>query len=77
MLPLPPTLGAASTATTSTSWTTGARTTRSSPPRGPAYLWDLPEADLTLLDTGHFALEEDGVQMAARIRRFLNAIAAQ
>ena len=36
-----------------------------------AYLRDLPEAELHLLDTGHFALEEDGDEIAALIRTFL------
>jgi len=35
-----------------------------------AYLRDLPEAELHLLDTGHFALEEDGALIADHIRRF-------
>ncbi len=35
------------------------------------YLRDLPNAELHLLDTGHFALEEDGKQMAELMRRFL------
>jgi pimeloyl-ACP methyl ester carboxylesterase len=35
------------------------------------YLRDLPEAELHLLDTGHFALEEDGQRMADRIKSFL------
>jgi len=35
------------------------------------YLRDLPNAELHLLDTGHFALEEDGAWMAAQMRRFL------
>ncbi len=35
------------------------------------YLRDLPSAELHLLDTGHFALEEDGKRMAAAMRRFL------
>lgn len=34
------------------------------------YLRDLPEAELHLLDTGHFALEEDGALIADHIRRF-------
>lgn len=34
------------------------------------YLRDLPEAELHLLDTGHFALEEDGARIAERIRAF-------
>lgn len=35
------------------------------------YLRDLPDAELYLLDTGHFALEEDGDRIAALMRRFL------
>ncbi|MEQ8768082.1 MAG: alpha/beta hydrolase [Planctomycetota bacterium] len=35
------------------------------------YLRDLPSAELHLLDTGHFALEEDGERIAALMRRFL------
>ncbi len=38
-----------------------------------AFLADLPKAELHLLDTGHFALEEEGEAIAAHIRRFLNA----
>jgi hypothetical protein len=34
-------------------------------------LTDLPKAELHLLDTGHFALEEKGVYIADRIREFL------
>jgi pimeloyl-ACP methyl ester carboxylesterase len=36
-----------------------------------AYLRDLPDAELHLLDTGHFALEEEGAFIAGRIRAFL------
>jgi len=36
-----------------------------------AFLTDLPKAELQLLDTGHFALEEEGVFIAERIREFL------
>jgi pimeloyl-ACP methyl ester carboxylesterase len=36
-----------------------------------AYLRDLPDAELHLLDTGHFALEEDGDLIAERMRDFL------
>ena len=36
-----------------------------------AYLKDLPEAELHLLDTGHFALEEELAFIAERIRDFL------
>ena len=38
-----------------------------------AYLRDLPRAELHLLDTGHFALEEDHDAIAAPIRQFLAA----
>lgn len=42
------------------------------PPAGAeAYLRDLPEAELHLLDTGHFALEEDVELIAARIAAFM------
>lgn len=37
-----------------------------------AYLKDLPKAELHLLDTGHFALEEDGDVIAKLILKFLN-----
>jgi len=40
-------------------------------PGAEAYLRDVPKAELHLLDTGHFALEEDGDQIAALIRNFL------
>jgi pimeloyl-ACP methyl ester carboxylesterase len=36
-----------------------------------AYLKDLPDAELHLLDTGHFALEEEGAFIAERVRGFL------
>jgi pimeloyl-ACP methyl ester carboxylesterase len=35
-----------------------------------AFLRDLPQAELHLLDTGHFALEEEHAFIAARIREF-------
>ena len=35
------------------------------------YLRDLPKAELHLLDTGHFALEEDGAKIAELMRNFL------
>jgi pimeloyl-ACP methyl ester carboxylesterase len=38
-----------------------------------AYLKDLPKAELHLLDTGHFALEEDGDVIAGYILKFLHA----
>jgi pimeloyl-ACP methyl ester carboxylesterase len=37
-----------------------------------AYQRDLPKAELHLLDTGHFALEEEGDFIAERIKAFLN-----
>jgi pimeloyl-ACP methyl ester carboxylesterase len=37
-----------------------------------AYLRDLPEAELHLLDTGHFALEDKGDEIAALMRDFLD-----
>jgi pimeloyl-ACP methyl ester carboxylesterase len=36
-----------------------------------AYQRDVPEAEIHLLDTGHFALEEDADEIAALIRQFL------
>jgi len=36
-----------------------------------AFLRDTPSAELHLLDTGHFALEEDGAEIARLIRSFL------
>lgn len=36
------------------------------------YLRDLPNAELHILDTGHFALEEDGDQIADLIRDFIH-----
>jgi pimeloyl-ACP methyl ester carboxylesterase len=36
-----------------------------------AFLQDVPSAELHLLDTGHFALEEDGAEIAQLIRAFL------
>jgi len=42
------------------------------PPAGAhPYLRDLPKAELHLLDTGHFALEEDSAAIAALMRSFL------
>jgi pimeloyl-ACP methyl ester carboxylesterase len=38
-----------------------------------AYRRDLPNAELHLLDAGHFALETHGAEIAAHIRRFLPA----
>ncbi|HEX7302799.1 alpha/beta hydrolase [Lentzea sp.] len=42
-------------------------------PGARAYLRDLPDARLHLLDTGHFALEEDLAVIAALIRDFIPA----
>ena len=36
-----------------------------------AFLRDVPNAELRFLDTGHFALEEDGAEIAQIIRAFL------
>jgi pimeloyl-ACP methyl ester carboxylesterase len=38
-----------------------------------AFARDVPDADIRLLDTGHFALEDHGPAIAADIRRFLAA----
>ena len=38
-----------------------------------AYLKDLPKAELHLLDSGHFALEEDTAQIATLIHQFFKA----
>ena len=35
------------------------------------YLRDLPQAELHLLDTGHFALEDKGDEIAALMLEFL------
>lgn len=43
------------------------------PPEGArAYLRDLPDAELHLLDTGHFALEDQGDALVGLIRDFLD-----
>src|SRR5258708_6060964 len=42
-----------------------------SPPLPHSFLKDAPGAELRLLDTGHFALEEDGAEIAQIIRTFL------
>jgi pimeloyl-ACP methyl ester carboxylesterase len=42
-------------------WTAGAQ----------AYARDLPDAEIHLLDTGHFALESHGEEIAALVRSFL------
>ncbi len=41
------------------------------------YLRDLPDAELHLLDTGHFALEEEGPRIASLMRRFLLSATSQ
>lgn len=38
-----------------------------------SYLRDLPDAEMHLLDTGHFALEEDGEEIARLMREFLRS----
>ncbi|MBN4098070.1 alpha/beta hydrolase (plasmid) [Methylobacterium sp. OT2] len=40
------------------------------PPGAEAFRRDIPEARVTFLDTGHFALETDGDAIAEEIRRF-------
>jgi pimeloyl-ACP methyl ester carboxylesterase len=42
-----------------------------------AYQKDLPKAELHLLDTGHFALEEESSTIANHIRRFLEVTLAK
>ena len=37
------------------------------------YLRDLPDAELHLLNTGHFALEEDGLRVVGLIGEFMSA----
>jgi pimeloyl-ACP methyl ester carboxylesterase len=37
-----------------------------------SYQRDLPNAHIHLLDTGHFALETNGPEIATLIREFLN-----
>ena len=52
--------------------TASIRAARASAWKAPTpYLRDLPKAELHLLDTGHFALEEDGEQIARLMRDFL------
>ncbi|MGA2419273.1 MAG: alpha/beta hydrolase [Candidatus Acidiferrum sp.] len=40
-------------------------------PGAQAFLRDVPNAEIHMLDTGHFALEEDGAEIAAYMRAFL------
>jgi pimeloyl-ACP methyl ester carboxylesterase len=42
-----------------------------------AFLRDLPSAELHLLDTGHFALEEESAFIASRIQRFFSGESAR
>jgi pimeloyl-ACP methyl ester carboxylesterase len=39
-------------------------------PGAKAYLRDLPQAELHLIETGHFALEDNCAFIAGRIRKF-------
>ncbi|WP_299616011.1 alpha/beta hydrolase [uncultured Tateyamaria sp.] len=41
-------------------------------PGAEGYLRDLEDVDYNILDTGHFALEEDGALIALRMRNFLS-----
>jgi pimeloyl-ACP methyl ester carboxylesterase len=41
-----------------------------------AYLQDLPDAELHLLDTGHFATATHTAQIAGLVRQFLDILAA-
>jgi len=43
-------------------------------PGARAYLRDLPDAELHILDTGHFALEDKGDEIAALMMDFLNRV---
>jgi pimeloyl-ACP methyl ester carboxylesterase len=40
-------------------------------PGAQAFLRDVPNAEMHMLDTGHFALEEDGAEIALYLRAFL------
>ena len=42
-----------------------------------AYLRDLPDAELHLIDAGHFAVEEKAVEIARHIRSFLGKVFAR
>jgi len=42
-----------------------------------AYQRDLPNAELHLLDTGHFALEDESETIAGHIRRFLDVLTGE
>jgi len=43
-------------------------------PGAEAFKRDLPDAEIHLLDTGHFALETHGAQIAALIKNFLGKL---
>jgi pimeloyl-ACP methyl ester carboxylesterase len=43
-------------------------------PGAEAYLRDLPRAELHLLDAGHFAVEEQPVEIAKAIIRFMDGL---
>lgn len=44
------------------------------PPGAKAYQRDIPEAEVHLFDTGHFALETHAQEIGARIRQFLDRV---
>lgn len=46
-------------------------------PGAQAYLKDLPDAELHLLDTGHFALEDKSREIAQYMRQFLSKLVQQ
>jgi pimeloyl-ACP methyl ester carboxylesterase len=48
----------------------GARDPLFTPEGGEAFLRDVPDAELHLLDTGHFALEDHGEEIAGLVRAF-------
>ena len=52
----------------------GARDAIFGPDGARAFLRDLPQAEIHLLETGHFALEEDAATIATHIQRFLSQV---
>jgi pimeloyl-ACP methyl ester carboxylesterase len=46
------------------------------PPGATAYLRDVPDAQVHLIDAGHFAVEEDPVTVAQHIVTFLEGLEA-